>query len=70
MSWPNTGTSQKISISKVSSTRKECAAPNGVMDQESRYLAALSTAATYRIEGRGLELRTASGALAAEFQRR
>jgi hypothetical protein len=39
------------------------------MDQESRYLAALSTAATYRIEGRGLELRTI-GALATEFQRR
>ena len=64
-----TGTSPNISISKVSSTRKECATPNGVMDQESRYLAALSTAATYRIEGRGLELRTASGALAAQFQR-
>ena len=39
-----TGTSPKISIAKVSSTRKECAAPNGVMDQEIRYLAALSTA--------------------------
>ena len=65
-----TGASPKISIAKVSSTRKECATPNGVMDQESRYLAALSTAATYRIEGSRLELRTASGALAAEFQRK
>ena len=65
-----TATSPNISISKVSSTRKECTAPNGVMEQESRYLAALSTAATYRIEGRGLELRTASGALAAEYQRK
>ena len=64
-----TGTPPKISIAKVSSTRKECATPNGVMDQESRYLAALSTAATYRIEGNRLELRTASGAAAAEFQR-
>jgi heat shock protein HslJ len=64
-----TGAPPKISIAKVSSTRKECATPNGVMDQESRYLAALSTAATYRIEGNRLELRTASGATAAEFLR-
>ena len=63
-----TSTSPKISIAKLSSTRKECATPSGVMDQETRYLAALSTAATYRIEGSRLELRTASGALAAEFQ--
>jgi heat shock protein HslJ len=65
-----TGTSPKISIAKVSSTRKECAAPPGVMDQEIRYLAALATAATYQIEGSTLELRTATGALAAEFQRK
>ena len=51
-----TGAPPKISIAKVSSTRKECATPNGVMDQESQYLAALSTAATYRIEGSRLEL--------------
>ncbi len=60
----------KISITRVSSTRKECATPKGVMDQELRYLAALSTAATYRIEGSKLELRTAAGAVAAEFQRK
>lgn len=65
-----TGTSQKISISKVSSTRKECATPHGVMDQERSYLAALSTAVSYRIEGSGLELWTASGALAAELRRK
>ena len=62
------GTSPKISISQLSSTRKYCATPTGVMDQESQYLAALPTAATYRIEGRTLELRTKSGAIAADFQ--
>ncbi len=62
------GTSPKISISQLSSTRKYCATPTGVMDQESQYLAALLMAATYRIEGRTLELRTKSGAIAAEFQ--
>ena len=35
--------------------------------QEQQYLAALSTAATYRIDGSNLELRTADGALAANF---
>jgi heat shock protein HslJ len=63
-------TAPRISIGAVNSTRKECAMPKGVMDQELRYLAALHTAATYRVEGSRLELRTASGALAAEFQRR
>ena len=43
--------------------------PAGAMDQESRYLAALQTVATYRVEGTRLEMRTAAGALAAEFQR-
>ncbi len=65
-----TGAPPKISIAKVSSTRKECATPNGVMAQESQYLTALSTAVTSRIEGSRLELRTASGAIAAEFQRK
>lgn len=62
------GTSPRISISQLSSTRKYCATPKGVMDQESQYLAALPTAATYRIEGRTLEMRTKSGAIAADFQ--
>jgi heat shock protein HslJ len=38
------------------------------MDQETQYLAALQSAATYRIEGTGMELRTKDGALAADFQ--
>jgi len=37
------------------------------MDQETQYLAALSTAATYRIDAGKLELRTADGAIAASF---
>ena len=62
-------TPPKISITQLSSTRKACATPNGVMDQESQYLAALPTAATYRIEGSKLEFRTKSGSIAAELQR-
>ena len=63
-------TAPKISIGPVASTKKECGEPAGVMDQEGQYLAALQTAATYRVDGTRLEMRTAAGALAAEFQRR
>lgn len=56
-----------ITISPPAATRKLCAEPEGIMEQESRYLMALPTAATYRIEGKALELRTAEGALVASF---
>jgi len=52
------------------STQKHCAEPAGVSDQEIRYFAALQTAATYRFEGTRLEMRTTTGALAAEFHKR
>ena len=55
----------KISIGPAVSTKKAC--EQAVMDQETQYLTALSTAATYRIDGSKLELRTADGALAADF---
>jgi len=56
-----------ISIGPAATTRMFCAEPEGIMDQESQYLAALETAATYRLEGEKLELRTADGALVASF---
>jgi len=56
-----------ISIGPAATTRKMCSEPEGVMEQESQYLAALGTAATYRMEADRLELRTAEGALAADF---
>jgi len=62
-------TPPKIAIGPVAATRKHCEQPAGVTDQETRYLAALETAATYRIEGSRLELRTADGALAVELHR-
>jgi heat shock protein HslJ len=55
----------KITIGPAASTMMAC--EQAVMDQEQQYLAALSTAATYRIDGNKLELRTADGALAAQF---
>ena len=56
-----------IQIGPAASTRKMCAEPEGVMEQEQEYLAALETAATYRIDGDTLEMRTADGALVAGY---
>jgi heat shock protein HslJ len=47
-----------------------CDQPEGVMDQEAQYLAALQSAATYSIEGNRLELRTADDAMAADFSKK
>jgi heat shock protein HslJ len=56
-----------ITISPATTTRMACPQPEGVMAQETQYLAALATAATYQLQGDSLELRTADGALAASF---
>ena len=57
-----------ISIGPIGSTRKICAEPEGIMEQEQQYLAALETAATYSLRGDTLDLRTAEGARAVAFQ--
>jgi heat shock protein HslJ len=57
-----------ITIGAPASTRMFCAEPEGVMDQEAQYLAALETAARYSVNGPRLELRTADGALAVSLQ--
>ncbi len=58
---------QNIAIGPVAATRMACPQPEGVMQQEAQYLTALSTAATYAINLKRLELRTAAGALVASF---
>jgi heat shock protein HslJ len=47
-----------------------CSDPVGVMDQESQYLTAIQSAATYLIEGNVLELRASDGALVADFNKK
>jgi len=69
-SGPYKATAPKVTIGPLASTMMHCGEPAGVSDQEARYLAALQTAATYRVEGTRLELRTAAGALAAELKRK
>jgi heat shock protein HslJ len=58
----------KMVIGPAAATRKACAQPEGIMDQELQVLTALMTAATYQMRGDLLELRTAEGALAATFE--
>jgi heat shock protein HslJ len=61
-----TVTGSQITIGPLASTRMACADPAGIMEQETQFLAALQTAATYKIESTTLELRTKNGALAAQ----
>ena len=64
-----TGTPPKISFGPVASMRKACSSPSGVMEQESAYLAALATVASYEMQGTTLEFRTAGGAIAVTMKR-
>lgn len=57
-----------IAIGPLSSTRKACASPDGVMEQEQRFLAALEGASTVAFVGERLELRTDTGALAVSLR--
>lgn len=60
---------KNLKIGPAASTRKFCADPAGVMEQETQFLKALETAAVYRIDGDKLEIRSADGALAASLAR-
>lgn len=55
-----------IVMGPFGTTRKLC--PDPVMDQESQYLAALETAATYKFDGITLNMRTADDATAVNMQ--
>jgi len=58
----------EISIGPAASTRMFCGEPEGTMDQEGLYLAALEMAEVYSIQGDRLQLRTAEGSLVADYQ--
>jgi len=62
-------TGQRMAIGPPASTRRVCAEPEGVMEQEFLYLKALATAMQYRISGSRLELRNSQGSVAAVFVR-
>ena len=52
-----------ITISPLAMTMMLCPEPEGVMEQETKYLAALQNAATYTIDGSTLTIRDAGGAM-------
>jgi heat shock protein HslJ len=59
-----------VTIAPPASTRRICATPPGIMEQEAAYLAALPTTARYRIEGDRLTLEMDDGARVATYTAR
>jgi heat shock protein HslJ len=59
-----------IEISPPAATKKFCAEPDGVMEQESRYLQALASAERFRVDGGVLQLTLADGTPVVSFGRR
>ena len=59
----------RIEIEPAASTKKLCPEPEGVMDQEAAYLAALPSAVEYRVDGGSLSLLSADGTYVATFAR-
>ena len=57
----------KIAITMPASTMMMCAEPEGLMEQEQAYLAALTQAATFQIREDRLEIRDATGALLVNY---
>ena len=55
--------------SPVGVSQAGCQEPEGIMEQEQQCLAALETAATYKITGLTMEMRTSEGSLVATFKR-
>jgi heat shock protein HslJ len=58
---------ENISIGPLVTTRMACEEPEGTMEQESEYLAALETVSTWSIDGDVLDLRTSEGARAVSY---
>jgi len=58
---------ENMSIGPLAATEKFCEQPEGTMDQESEYLAALQTVATWSIDGDVLDLRTSEDSRAVSY---
>jgi heat shock protein HslJ len=57
----------RIEIDPPASTKKACAEPEGIMEQEMDYLTALPTAARFEVAGSTLDLLTTQGTFVATF---
>lgn len=60
---------KKIEIGATAATLKLCTEPEGVMEQQTAFLTALESAATYHIDGDTLEIRGADDALLVSMTR-
>lgn len=58
-----------LTIGQAGMTERYCLEPEGVMDQEVEFLAALGSATTYSVQGDRLQLRDADGALMVDLVR-
>ena len=58
-----------ISIGALAAGMRLCTEPDGVMEQEAAYIAALQSAATFQLDGNRLTLRRGDGATAVFFTR-
>lgn len=58
----------KINIEPAATTRMTCSEPEGIMQQEKEFLAAMESAATYNIDRQQLWLRTENDSIAAIFE--
>ncbi|MEJ2084234.1 MAG: META domain-containing protein [Acidobacteriota bacterium] len=58
----------EISIGPAAATRKNCPEPEGIMDQEQQYLAALGRATKVMLSAGRLELRDEEGSLQVSFE--
>jgi heat shock protein HslJ len=55
---------KRVTIKPAATTRKMCVTPEGIMEQETQFIKALGTAASFNIDGDRLEIRSDDGALA------
>lgn len=60
---------ENIAMGPFGTTREPYQEPEGIMVQETEYLAALETAATYKIDGLSMNMRTTEGSTTANFRR-
>lgn len=65
-----TASNGSIEIGMPGATMRFCEEPAGIMEQESEFLAALQSAATYSIQGNMLQMRTADDQLAVLMTRK
>jgi heat shock protein HslJ len=63
-----TGSGSELHLSDLASTEMWCADPEGVMDQEQTFLAALASVASHRIAGERLELLDGTSAVILIFE--